>query len=224
MEQMEGLLLLFVAAALLATAARRVGAPYPVFLALGGVALAFIDGAPSFTIAPDVALALFVAPAALALPPSFPYRDLIVLMAFAVVLGTLIIQGLTLKPLLRALDLHDEDPVGREVTEARERALNAALASFANDNTLAAKIARMELSMHFGGDQTEGAAFHARSALIKFVPVPFKRRATRFSPCRRAARSGTTRFIASRKSLTGSKWEAEVAHDGSAFFGRFTGR
>ena len=39
--------------------------------------------------------------AALALPPAFPYRNLIVLTAFCVVLGTLVIQGLTLKPLLR---------------------------------------------------------------------------------------------------------------------------
>ena len=69
--------------------------------------------------------------AAMALPPVFPYRDLIVLTAFSVVLGTLVIQGLTLKPLLRALDLHDDDPVGRELTAARERALRAALASFA---------------------------------------------------------------------------------------------
>ena len=61
--------------------------------------------------------------AALALPPAFPYRDLIVLTAFSVVLGTLVIQGLTLKPLLRALDLHDDDPVGRELRAARERAL-----------------------------------------------------------------------------------------------------
>ena len=61
--------------------------------------------------------------AALALPADFPYRDLIVLTAFSVVLGTLVIQGLTLKPLLRALDLRDDDPVGREVDAARERAL-----------------------------------------------------------------------------------------------------
>ena len=45
------------------------------------------------------------------------------LTAFSVVLGTLVIQGLTLKPLLRALDLHDDDPVGRELTcGARTRA------------------------------------------------------------------------------------------------------
>src|SRR6185436_6001022 len=35
--------------------------------------------------------------AAMALPPDFPYRNLIVLTAFAVVLGTLVIQGMTLK-------------------------------------------------------------------------------------------------------------------------------
>ena len=34
--------------------------------------------------------------AAYALPEGFPYRDLILLTAFAVVLGSLLIQGLTL--------------------------------------------------------------------------------------------------------------------------------
>jgi CPA1 family monovalent cation:H+ antiporter len=38
--------------------------------------------------------------AALALPAGFPSRDLIVLTAFSVVLGTLLIHGLTLKGLL----------------------------------------------------------------------------------------------------------------------------
>jgi monovalent cation/hydrogen antiporter len=72
--------------------------------------------------------------AALALPsgdggPAFPYRDLIVLVAFCVVLGTLLIQGLTLRPLLDWLDLRDDDPVGREVARARVAAYGAALAS-----------------------------------------------------------------------------------------------
>ena len=75
--------------------------------------------------------------AALALPAAFPYRDLIVLTAFSVVLGTLVIQGLTLKPLLRALDLHDDDPVGRELNAARERALQAGL-----DDTRARRFTR----------------------------------------------------------------------------------
>src|SRR6185503_3148904 len=57
--------------------------------------------------------------AALALPGGFPFRDLILLTAFSVVLGTLTIQGLTLKPLLRALDLYDNDPIGAEFSAAR---------------------------------------------------------------------------------------------------------
>src|SRR6185503_1041371 len=84
--------------------------------------------------------------AAMALPPAFPYRDLIVLTAFCVVLGTLAIQGLTLKPLLRALDLRDDDPVGRELTAARERALQAGLASFASDSSPVAGLVRQELA------------------------------------------------------------------------------
>jgi CPA1 family monovalent cation:H+ antiporter len=91
--------------------------------------------------------------AALALPPGFPYRDLIVLTAFAVVLGTLVIQGLTLKPLLRALDLHDEDPVGHELIAARERALRAALASFANDRSAVAELVRSELTARLADDR-----------------------------------------------------------------------
>ena len=54
--------------------------------------------------------------AALALPngqgAAFPFRDLIVFVAFCVVLGTLVIQGLTLRLLLLRLNLRDDDPVG----------------------------------------------------------------------------------------------------------------
>ena len=84
--------------------------------------------------------------AALALPSAFPYRDLIVLTAFSVVLGTLVIQGLTLKPLLRALNLQDNDPVGQEVIAARERALSAGLGSFAHDSSPVCESVRIELS------------------------------------------------------------------------------
>src|SRR3954451_3324638 len=59
--------------------------------------------------------------AALALPAGgdggspFPYRDLILVTAFSVVLGTLVIQGLTLRPLLLWLRLEDDGAVEREV-------------------------------------------------------------------------------------------------------------
>jgi Na+/H+ antiporter len=94
--------------------------------------------------------------AALALPPAFPYRDLIVLTAFSVVLGTLVIHGLTLKPLLRALNLHDDDPVGREVRAARERALRAGLASFAHDESAVGAAVRQEFTAHLTPAGTDG--------------------------------------------------------------------
>jgi monovalent cation/hydrogen antiporter len=71
--------------------------------------------------------------AALALPTGhdggapFPYRDLILVTAFGVVLGTLVLQGVTLKPLLLHLRLEDDGTVQREVRFARVEALRAAL-------------------------------------------------------------------------------------------------
>lgn len=73
--------------------------------------------------------------AALALPTgahggeAFPYRDLIVVTAFGVVLGTLVVQGLTLRPLLLRLRLEDDGSVEREVRFARVESLRAALAA-----------------------------------------------------------------------------------------------
>ncbi|HEX7282617.1 MAG TPA: hypothetical protein VF239_11215, partial [Vicinamibacterales bacterium] len=62
MSQLEQLTGLFVIALMLAAAARRVGAPYPVFLALGGAALALLPVDITFTLPPELALALFIAP------------------------------------------------------------------------------------------------------------------------------------------------------------------
>src|SRR6187399_3764734 len=76
MRELEQILALFVAAVILAAAARRVGAPYPVFLALGGALLAFVPGAPSFTIPPELVLALFVAPVLLDAAYDASLRDL----------------------------------------------------------------------------------------------------------------------------------------------------
>jgi len=88
--------------------------------------------------------------AALALPEGFPARDLIVLTAFLVVLGTLLIQGLTLKALLRALNLHDGDPVGREEHAARQRMLEAACAQLPPGGSPAAELVRKELKIRLG--------------------------------------------------------------------------
>jgi CPA1 family monovalent cation:H+ antiporter len=65
--------------------------------------------------------------AALALPDSFPYRDLLLFTAFSVVLGTLIIQGLTLRPLMMALKFADDRVIEQEVRLARLEITRAAL-------------------------------------------------------------------------------------------------
>jgi Na+/H+ antiporter len=72
--------------------------------------------------------------AALALPlttdagAGFPDRELIVFLTFSVILGTLVVQGLTLPVLIRALDLEDDHLEEQEDTKARIHAAEAALA------------------------------------------------------------------------------------------------
>ena len=71
--------------------------------------------------------------AALALPhttangAAFPFRSEIILLSFGVILATLVIQGLSLAPLIRVLDLKAGRPDEREEQLARERAAVAAL-------------------------------------------------------------------------------------------------
>jgi CPA1 family monovalent cation:H+ antiporter len=67
--------------------------------------------------------------AALALPIDFPYRDLVLFTAFCVVLGTLVLQGMTLRPLMRILALEDDGSVDREVRLARTETARAGLAA-----------------------------------------------------------------------------------------------
>ncbi|WP_454616527.1 cation:proton antiporter [Bradyrhizobium cenepequi] len=82
--------------------------------------------------------------AAFALPEDFPYRDLILLTAFSVVFGTLVIQGLTLRPLILALRLKDDDPVTAEAARARAIAFRAALEEIDGDPSEEAEILRLE--------------------------------------------------------------------------------
>ncbi len=99
--------------------------------------------------------------AALALPAAFPHRDLVVFTAFFTVLGTLIVQGLTLRPLLAYLKLEDDDPVGRETGRARAAAYEAALNSLAeveDEPATVALRAEFEAALAEAEEHEEGRA------------------------------------------------------------------
>jgi CPA1 family monovalent cation:H+ antiporter len=80
---------------------------------------------------------------AFALPGAMPGRDLIVLAAFTVVIGTLVIQGLTLGPLIRWLDLGDDAGLAAKVGSARRELIDAGLAALGDDDSDAAKALRV---------------------------------------------------------------------------------
>jgi monovalent cation/hydrogen antiporter len=104
---------------------------------------------------------------ALALPtgdagaPAFPYRDLILFTAFAVVLATLIVQGLSLRFLMTRLRLEEDDTVEREVHIGRTATLRAALeVTDANGDERATIIRHwyeLQLRRIEGKDQPEAA-------------------------------------------------------------------
>jgi len=117
--------------------------------------------------------AAFAIPETLPNGSPFPYRDLILLCAFAVVLGTLVLQGLTMKPLIRWMGLTDDDPVGREVRLGRTRAYQALLDAIKDDETLAGKLLRKEY-----GAVIELNADPAQDTPLDEVPGgPLRRRA-----------------------------------------------
>jgi CPA1 family monovalent cation:H+ antiporter len=66
--------------------------------------------------------------AALALPSDFPQRDLIIFLTFAVILTTLVLQGLSLPWLISALGVHDDGREEHEELKGRLMAAKAALA------------------------------------------------------------------------------------------------
>jgi Na+/H+ antiporter len=79
---------------------------------------------------------------AFALPQGFPGRDLIVLAAFSVVIGTLVIQGLTLKPLALALKFTPDDSLEQEVSQGRMAVMRAALDCLKGETSPAAVAVR----------------------------------------------------------------------------------
>jgi CPA1 family monovalent cation:H+ antiporter len=118
---------------------RMVWAPIAIALPrLGAVALHRADSMPEW---PPVFLVGWIGmrgivslAAALALPltvadgRAFPFREDVILLTFSVIIVTLVLQGLTLAPLLRRLGLRDDSALADEEIRARDAAVDAALA------------------------------------------------------------------------------------------------
>lgn len=104
----------------------------------------------------------------------FPYRDLILFTAFAVVFGTLVLQGLTLRPLIQWLGLSDDDPVGREIRHGRVEAYKAAVAAIGQEDSLAAKLLRKEYGAivelcEVGGEPVQAAGLPGGSLRLQAI-------------------------------------------------------
>ncbi|MGN6103426.1 MAG: sodium:proton antiporter, partial [Devosia sp.] len=76
----------------------------------------------------------------------------------AVVFGTLVVQGLTLKPLIRLVRLRGEDTVGAEVRWARREAYRAALEALDGDTSEEAERLRREYNAAIELDDGDGEA------------------------------------------------------------------
>src|SRR3954470_5496873 len=96
-HDIEFLMLLLLAIALLAQLAGRLQIPYPVFLVLGGLAIAFVPGMPSLRLEPEVVFLVFLPPLLYAAAFTSSPRDLranagrIALLAIALVVLTVVV-------------------------------------------------------------------------------------------------------------------------------------
>jgi CPA1 family monovalent cation:H+ antiporter len=82
---------------------------------------------------------------AFALPAQFPSRDVIVLASFSVVLGTLVLQGFTIRPLIAALKIAKDPSLDTEIAANRRDMLDAAAQSLGQDTSNEAQALRVEL-------------------------------------------------------------------------------
>jgi CPA1 family monovalent cation:H+ antiporter len=94
---------------------------------------------------------------AFALPSAFPYRDLIMLCAFGVVAGTLIFQGLTLRPLILLLGIKPDDTIAKEMCSAQAELARVAAAIIDEDASDAAQMLRAEFAIPSDEQIAEGS-------------------------------------------------------------------
>lgn len=80
-----------------------------------------------------------------ALPPNFPGRSMIVFASFSVVLGTLVVQGFTIGPLIKFLNIEDDDSLKQEMDDIRSYILRTGLSALADRTDAPAVSIRREM-------------------------------------------------------------------------------
>ena len=142
---------------------------------------------------------------AFALPLDFPQRDLIVLTAFAVVLATLVVQGLSLGPLIRLLRFPPDDFYDRQMAAARVALIDAVLADLDDHGNRDATVrprARVDAADRAAARRAPPAHRIASDGLRR-ESLAKRERSPR---CAGPARSTTTSFTRWRRSSTGWSW------------------
>ncbi len=102
---------------------------------------------------------------AFALPHDFPQRDLMVLSAFAVVLATLVLQGLTLAPLIKLLGLAGKGDGEELLNHARRKLAEAALTALETEQGKVADETRRQFEIDRNGADNVCPEFDARQRL-----------------------------------------------------------
>jgi CPA1 family monovalent cation:H+ antiporter len=123
--------------------------------------------------------------AALALPLTiqngepFPGRDLILFLTFVVILATLVVQGLSLPPLIRWLGVKDDGSMEKEEREARLKANQTALANLneiAERNPAKADaLQRLRVEYEDHIRQVEGAERESSGTPLRLFSSEFER-------------------------------------------------
>jgi CPA1 family monovalent cation:H+ antiporter len=139
--------------------------------------------------------------AALALPAGFPRRDLILFTSFMVVLGTLVAQGLTLRPLMRWLGMEHDDSVEREVRLARVETLRAGAAA-----------------LHDGPGEVEATDLLRRKYLVRLEQAEARQDGARSAPAspdrsRTYATAARAAMAAERRRLSELRADGTIGDD-----------
>lgn len=114
---------------------------------------------------------------AFALPEDFPSRDLIVLSAFSVVLGTLIIQGLTIRPLIGLLKIGTDTGGAAEMRDARASLLAAGVDALKHraDDFSGAVRAEYELAHSIFASSQDSAGYQTPYAAARLQAIAAQR-------------------------------------------------